>query len=173
MLTRDHAALDGQLVFRTLTKRTGRYEVAVDELRIAFPGVLEARVPATNADGSPVVDPKTGEPVLRPTVKGSILTTFVWLFGYTVDIDFQLAPDAPEDLRNFQAWWTAVVPHAEARALFEGWLTVRTEAVERLWSEAILATRPAAPARADTQGAAGDDGNPTDAPANTPGASTT
>jgi hypothetical protein len=110
-----------------LTYRAARMSIALDELQRAYPAVFEAR---------------TGE-------RYKLLLAFVYSFGLTHEIEFNLNDESPDDLVTFQEWWTRILPKGDYRAAFESYIALVSREVMDAWAEAVEATRapsPAAPA---------------------------
>jgi hypothetical protein len=137
--TKAYSAFGGQVVFHMLTYRALRMGIVLDELERAFPAIFEAR---------------TGKQYKQ-------ILAFIVSFGRTLDIEFNLKDDAPDDLVDFRDWWTYILPKGDYRAAYQIYTACVSEDIANAWAEAVEATnapspsapvelQPGAAARAET-----------------------
>jgi hypothetical protein len=125
--TKAYVAFDGAVTFHMLTYRAARMGIALDELQRAFPEAFDTRSGAFYKQ----------------------LLAFIYCYGVTFDIEFNLKADAPDDLADFQEWWTRILPKGDYKAAFHAYLACVPQEIANVWAEAMEATRapqPTAPA---------------------------
>jgi hypothetical protein len=122
--SKEYSAFGGGIVFSMLTYRALRMGVVLDELERAFPAIFNAR---------------EGRQYKQ-------IIAFIFSFGHTLDIEFHLTDDSPDDLLAFRDWWTHVLPKGDYRMAYESYIACVSEDIANAWAEAVEATRAPSPA---------------------------
>jgi hypothetical protein len=122
--TKTYTAFDGQVIFHMTGYRTLRLNIALDELERAYPALFNTR------------SGKQYEQILA----------FIFSFGNTQEIEFHLTEDSPEELVDFQKWWTRIMPKGDYRTAYHTYTVSVTADIADAWAEAVEATRAPSPA---------------------------
>jgi hypothetical protein len=121
--TKAFTAFDGAVTFHMLTYRAARMGIALDELQRAYPDVFDAHTGAFYKQ----------------------MVAFIYSFGLTLDIEFNLKADAPDELVGFQEWWTRIVPKGDYKAAFQAYIACVSKDIADVWAIAVEATRAPSP----------------------------
>ncbi len=133
-LKRD-VAYGGAVVFNFVGYRPQRYFTALQELADAFP--------------NSVIRSEGGGISFKNDAMGADIALFLTCIAHTVEIEFNLTDDSPDELLNLRDWWQQIAPRSDYRSAFQTFIALLSAEVIGVWYEGYSSTRdvrPSAPA---------------------------
>lgn len=126
-LKRD-VAFGGAVVFNLVGYRPQRYYTVLSELANALPSLMKTEGGATQIPSGAI---------------GGDIAVFLACVGHTIEIEFTLTDDSPEDLLAFRDWWVKVLPQTDIGTAFRTFSGILSPNVLNAWYTAYENTRSA------------------------------
>lgn len=127
MRTKDYAAYDGAVTWHMFPRQTLLFDTVWESLFEAFPDQVKAN--------------DNGTRTLTDDAQGRQISLFLFAFGCTADITFNLAEDSDPLLFDYQEWWREAVVSKDYRTLFGRFQRIADKRLLNDWYEAYNATR--------------------------------
>jgi len=129
-LKRD-VAYGGAVVFYFVGYRPQRYYTALQELADAFP--------------SSVIRSEGGGISFKDDSMGADMALFLTCMAHTVEIEFNLTDESPDELQNLRDWWQKIAPRADYQSSFRLFVALLSAEVIGVWYEGYSNTRDVRP----------------------------
>lgn len=127
MRTKSYVAYDGQVTWEMFPRQNLLFDVVLDSVMAAFPEALE-----TAADG---------KIRFNQTKLAGQVATFIWTFGSTADIKFNLTEESDPMLHEYRDWWINSVNNADHRKVFTEFSLFADQPLLSEWYTAFNSTR--------------------------------